>query len=228
MWYIKSTPPWYVDRDVSIRNSLRSNYDTSTRCTYSSLEPLGSTCSRARYQQRELLSTWYDLVRYMQAPNRLGDVGEARWPLSHRWTDTSSTLPDAAHDSRNQGGVVSLSELSLLSACVRLCQLREVHHSLQQSLNPLSRTQSAATDGSPACCTSSLMLRVCVMLRVLPSQSSVRSLLALLLYKQRCLSWLARPVCLGHYRPLQRRSASDKCSVRCRPMKQRDKIYRNF
>ena len=26
--------------------------------------------------------TWY-LVRYMQAPNRLGDVGEARWPLLH-------------------------------------------------------------------------------------------------------------------------------------------------
>ena len=32
------------------------------------------------------------------------------------------------------------------------------------------------------------------MLRVLPSQSSVRSLLVLLLYKQRCLSCLARPV----------------------------------
>ena len=80
----------------------------------------------------------------------LGDVGEARWPLSHRWTDTSSTLPDAAHDSRNQGRVVSLSELSLHA---ELCQLREVHHSLQQSLNPWSRTQSAATDGSPACCT---------------------------------------------------------------------------
>ena len=111
----------------------------------------------------------------------LGDVGDARCPLSHRWTDTSSTLPDTANDSRNQGRVVSLSELSLLSACVRLCQLREVHHSLQQSLNPWSRTQSAATDGSPACCTSSLMLRVCVMLRVLPSQSSVRSLLVLLL-----------------------------------------------
>ena len=153
MWYIKSTPPWYVDRDVSIRNSLRSNYDTSTRCTYSTLEPLGSTCSRARYQQRELLSTWYDLVRYMQAPNRLGGVGEARWPLSHRWTDTSPALPDAAYDTRNQGRVVSHSELSLLSSCVRLCQLREVHHSLQQSLNPWSRTQSAATDGSPACCT---------------------------------------------------------------------------
>ena len=153
MWCIKSTPPWYVDMDVSIRNSLRSNYDTSTRCTYSRLEPLGSTCSRARCQQRELLSTWYDLVRYMQEPNRLGDVGEARWPLSHRWTDTSPTLPDAAYDTRNQGRVVSHSELSLLSACVRLCQLREVHHSLQQSLNPWSRTQSAATDGSPACCT---------------------------------------------------------------------------
>ena len=61
----------------------------------------------------------------------LGDVGEARWPLSHRWTDTSPILLDAAHDSRNQGRVVSLSVLSLLSACVRLCQLREVHHSLQ-------------------------------------------------------------------------------------------------
>ena len=32
-----------------------------------------------------------------------GDVGEARWLLSHRWTDTSPILPDAAHDSRNQG-----------------------------------------------------------------------------------------------------------------------------
>ena len=72
------------------------------------------------------------------------------------------------HDSRNQGRVVSLSMLRLLSACVRLCQLREIHHSLQQVLNPWSRTQSAATDGSPACCTSPLMLRVCVMLRWYP------------------------------------------------------------
>ena len=123
----------------------------------------------------------------------LGDVGKARWPLSHRWTDTSLILPDAAHDSRNQGRVVSLSVFSLLSACVRLCQLREVHHSLQQSLNPWSRTQSAATDGSPACCTSSLCY-ACASCSVLPSQSSVRSLLVLLLYKQRCLSCLARPV----------------------------------
>ena len=38
------------------------------------------------------------------------------------------------------------------------------------------------------------------------------------------------PSCLGHYEysPLQRRSASDKCSVRRRPIKQRGKIYRNF
>ena len=79
----------------------------------------------------------------------LGDVGEARWLLSHRWTETSPILPDVAHDSRNQRRVVSLSALSLLSACVRLRQLREVHHSLQQALNPWSRTQSAATDGSP-------------------------------------------------------------------------------
>ena len=122
----------------------------------------------------------------------LGDVGEARWALSHRWTDTSHILPDAAHDRRNQVCVVSLSVLSLFSACVRLCQLREVH-SLQQALNPWSRTQTAAPDGSPGCCTSSLMLNVCVMLRVLPSESSVRSLLVLLVYKQ-CLSCLARPV----------------------------------
>ena len=66
----------------------------------------------------------------MQAPNRLGDVREARWPLSHRWTDTSPTLPDAAYDTRNQGRVVSHFELSLLSACVRLCQLREVHSAI--------------------------------------------------------------------------------------------------
>ena len=66
----------------------------------------------------------------------LGDVGEARWLLSHRWTDTSPILPDAAHDSRHQDRVVSLSALSLLSACVQLRQLREVHHKLQQALNP--------------------------------------------------------------------------------------------
>ena len=190
------------------------------------VDPLRSTTlrgihgARSSLGQRGFRKSCHALVSVM--------LEKARWPLSHRWTDTSPFLPDAAHDSRNQGRVVSLSVLSLLSACVRLCQLRGVHHSLQQALNPWSRTQSAATDGSPACCTSSLLLRVCVMLRVLPSQSSVRPLLVLRLYKQRCWSCLARPVCFGHYRPLQRRSATDKCSVRCRPMKQRDKIYRNF
>ena len=122
----------------------------------------------------------------------LGDVGEARRLLSHRWTDTTPILPDAAHDSRSQGRVVSLSVLSLLSVCVRLRQLREVHDKTacsKQALTPCSRKQSAATDGSPACCTS-LMLRLCVMLRILPSQSSVSSLLVLLLCKQRCLSCL--------------------------------------
>ena len=82
----------------------------------------------------------------------LGDVGEARRLVSHRWTDTIPILPDSAHDSRKQGRGVSLSVLSLLSSCVRLCQLRKVHHSSQQALNPWSRTQGAATDGSPACC----------------------------------------------------------------------------
>ena len=53
-------------RDYNIRTAAAVLYDTSTRCTYSSLEPLvpgaaylvyqaGSTYSRARYQQRELL-----------------------------------------------------------------------------------------------------------------------------------------------------------------------------
>ena len=95
-----------------------------------------------------------------------GDVVEARW-LSHRWIDTSPILPDAAHDSRIQGRVVSVSALSVLSACVRLRQLREVHHSLQQSSaeSQWSPTQGSATDGSLAGCTS-LMLRVWVMLRV--------------------------------------------------------------
>ena len=51
-------------------------------------------------------------------------------------TGTSPILPDGAHDSRNDSRVVSLSALSPLSACVRLRQLREVHHKLQQALSP--------------------------------------------------------------------------------------------
>ena len=104
----------------------------------------------------------------MQAPNRLGDVGEARWPLSHRWTDTSPTLPDAAYDTRNQGRVVSHSELSLLSACVRLCQLREVHHSLQQSLNPLRVRKCCIGTPSPVC--------VCTLCEALSHGSSLGQL----------------------------------------------------
>ena len=127
----------------------------------------------------------------------LGDVGEAPWLLSHRWIDTSPILQDAAHDSRMQGRVVSHSALKLLTACVRLRQLRQVHHSLQQALSPCSRTQSSATDGSPACCTC-LMLHLCVMFRV-PSRYSVRSLLVLLLCKQGCSSYCLARSCLGHY-----------------------------
>ena len=98
-----------------------------------------------------------------------------RWGRSSVWCScssrSSSLVPGARwyptlkprqfFHTKTKQYTVSQSELSLLSACVRLCQLRKVHHSLQQSLNPWSRTQSAATDGSPACCTSSLMLRVC-------------------------------------------------------------------
>ena len=130
--------PWNVD-------PLRS---TTLRGICSARSGLGQTSFRSSALNRKSCHACF-------SP---GDVGATRWLLSHRWTDTSPILPDAAHDSRNQGSVVSLSVLSLLSACVRLRQLREVHHSLQQALNPWSRMQSAATDGSPACCTSSLTL----------------------------------------------------------------------
>ena len=127
----------------------------------------------------------------------LGDVGEARWPLSHRWTDTSPILPKAAHVSRNEGHVVSLSLLSLLSACVRLCQLRKVHHSLQQALNAWSRTQSAATDGSPACCIISDVTRVH------HAQGTTLSILRVFIVcaaaVRRAVLVLFGPFCLGPY-----------------------------
>ena len=152
----------------------------------------------------------------------LGDVGEARWPLSHRWTDTSSTLPDKAHDSRNQGRVVSLSELSLLSACVRLCQLREVHHSLQQALNPWSRRQRS--NRRVTC----LLHIISDVTRVRHAQgttlSFLRAFIACAAAVQTAVLVLFGPPCLGHYRPLQRRSASDKRSVRCRSIKQRQNL----
>ena len=136
--------------------------------------------------------------------------------------DRYDFLPDAAHDSRNQGRVVSLSVLSLLPACLRLCQLREVHHSLRQ--NPWSRTQSAARDEPPACCTSSLMLRVCASCSgYYPlNHSCVHCLCCCCANSGACPVW---PVLFGAlYRPLQRRSASDKCWVRCRPIKQRQNL----
>ena len=157
----------------------------------------------------------------------LGD-GESRWPLSHRWTDTSPILPDAAHNSRSEGRAVSLSVLSLLSACVRLRQRREVHHSLQQALNLWSR--DAERSNRRITC---LLHIISDDTRVRHAQGTTLSILRAFIVcaaavQTAVLSCLARPVCLGHYRPLQRRSASDKCSVRCRPMKQRDKIYRKF
>ena len=46
----------------------------------------------------------------------LGDVGETRWLVSHRWTETSPILPDVAYDSRYQRRLVSLSALSHLTS----------------------------------------------------------------------------------------------------------------
>ena len=159
----------------------------------------------------------------MQAPNRLGDVGKARWPLSHRRTDTSPTLPDAAYHTRNQGRVVSHSELSLLSACVRLCQLREVYHSLQQALKPWSRTDAERSNRRVTC-----LLHIISVTRVRHSQgttlSILRAFIACAAAVQTAVLVLFGPSCLGHYRPLQRRSASDKCAVRCRPIKQRQNL----
>ena len=59
--------------------------------------------------------------------------------------------------------------------------------------------------------------------------SILRAFIVLLLYKQRCFSCLARPVwgTIGRCRA-EAFCPRDKCSVRCRPMKQRGKIYRNF
>ena len=186
-------------RDCNIRTAAAVVSDTSTRCTYSSLEPLvpgavylvhvtvHASTQQTTNQRYEGLSRAQKLCEQglphctyvLQAEQRLphateekakrnfpmergptakhhpawnpqctqwfraeeipllcptpkvmsrfslGDVGEARWPLSHRWIDTSPILPDTGHDSRNQGRVVLLSMLSILSACVRICQLRE-------------------------------------------------------------------------------------------------------
>ena len=116
------------------------------------VDPLRSTTLRGIHSARGSHGNSSALNR-KSSPFRLGDVGEAQWLLSHRWTETSPILPDVAHDSRNQRRVVSLSALSLPPACVRLRQLREVHHNLQQALNPSPLTdgrRAHPTDGSRA------------------------------------------------------------------------------
>ena len=157
----------------------------------------------------------------------LGDVGEARWPLSHRLTDTSSTLPDAAHDSRNQGRVVSLSELRLLSACVRL--LPPARGSSQLAAIAESLVTDEARSNRRVTC---LLYIISDVTRVPHAQgtplSILRAFIACATAVQTAVLIPFGPSSLGHYRPSQRRSASDKCSVRCRPIKQRDKIYRNI
>ena len=54
--------------------------------------------------------------------------------------------------------------------------------------------------------------------------SILRAFIACAAAAQTAVLVLFGPSCLGHYRPLQMRSASDKCSVLCRPMKQRENL----
>ena len=159
----------------------------------------------------------------------LGDVGEERWPLSHRWTDTSPILPDAAHDSRNQGRVVSLSVLSPLLACVRLCQLATGSPQLAGRAEESLVTDAECSSNRRVTC---LLHIISDVTRVRHGQGTTLSILrafnACAAAVQTAVLVMFGPSCLGHYRPLLRRSASDKCSVRCGPIEQRDQIYRNF
>ena len=156
----------------------------------------------------------------------LGDVGEERWPLSHGWTDTSPILPDAAHDSGNQGRVVSLSVLSLLSVCVRLCQLREVGSS-QFAASAESLVTDAERSNRRVTC---LLHIISDVTRVRHAQgttlSILRAFVACAAAVQRCLSCLARPVwgTIGRCRGVP----SDKCSVRCRPINRERKFTATF
>ena len=144
----------------------------------------------------------------------LGDVGEARRLLSHRWTDTSPILPDAAIDSRNQGRVVSLSALSLLSA--------------RSSPQLAASAESLLTDAERSSRRFTCLLHISDVTPVRRTLSILRAFVACAAAVRTAVLVLFSPSCLGHYRPLQRRSVSDKCSVRCRPIKQRGNIYRNF
>ena len=110
---------------------------------------------------------------------------------------------------------VSHSELSLLSACIRLCQLREVHHSLQQRSNRrVTCLLHIISD----------VTRVRHAQGTINTLSILRAFIACAAAVQTAVLVLFGPACLGHYRPLQRRSASDKRSVRCRPIKQRQNL----
>ena len=75
-----------------------------------------------------------------------GDVGEARWLLWHRWTETIPISGQIFHTIAAIND--ALFALSVLSACVRHCQLHEAHHNLQQALAHGRRAH--LTDGSPA------------------------------------------------------------------------------
>ena len=154
----------------------------------------------------------------------LGDAGEARWLLSHRWTNTNPTLPDAAHDSRNQGRVVSLSVLIGLRPT-----LTAARGSSQLAASAESLVTDAERSNRGVTC---LLHIISDVTRVRHAQGTTLSILlafiACTAAVQTAVLVLFGPSCLGHYRPLQRRSATDKCSVHCRPIKQRDKIYRNF
>ena len=157
----------------------------------------------------------------------LGNVGEARWPLSHRWTDTSRILPDAAHDSRNQGRVVSLSVLSLLSTCV--LTLPAARGSPQLAASAESLVTDAERSNRRVTCLLHIISDVTRVHHAHGTTFSIlRAFIACAAAVQTAVLVLFGPSSLGHNRPLQRRSASDKCSVRCRPIKQRDKIYHNF
>ena len=151
-------------------------------------------------------------------------LGEARWPLSHRWTDASPILPDAAHDRRNQGRVVSLS-VSLLSAFVRLRAARgsQLAASAESLVTDAERTNRRVTY---------LLHIISDVTRVRHAQgttlSILRAFIACAAAVETAVLVLFGPSCLGHYRPLQRRSALHKCSVCYRPIKQTDKIYCNF
>ena len=139
----------------------------------------------------------------------LGDVGKARWPLSHRWTDTSPILPDAANDSRNQGRVESLCVLSLSSACVRL--LPAARGSSQLAASAESLVTDAERSNRRVTC---LLHIISDFTRVRHAQGTTfsifRAFIGCAAAVQTAVLVRFGPSCLGHYRPLQRRSASDK------------------